>query len=151
MTRINGARGPPGRRRVVHGARSRAVGCGIHPPNTHRHEKELDMPDYRSMFSSRYLGPHDLPEPRDLEIQEVTRDRVGFQSDEEKLVVRFKGETKTLPLNRINADAICEITGTADFTQWPGHVVQVYATQTEFQGKRVPCTRIRPRHLREAS
>ena len=45
----------------------------------------------------------------------------------------------------INAETIAEITGTADYEQWPGHTIELYLTKTEFQGKRVPCNRIRER------
>lgn len=45
-------------------------------------------------------------------------------------------------LNLVNSESIAEIAGTDDYEQWPSVRVQLYATKTEFQGKRVPCIRI---------
>ncbi len=102
------------------------------------------MANFRDAFPSKYLKADDLAGPVAVEVDSVDYEDVGTgQRQERKLVARFVGRTKGLVLNMINAETIAEITGTADYEQWPGHSVELYPTKTEFQGKRVPCTRIR--------
>ena len=44
----------------------------------------------------------------------------------------------------VNSDTISELAGTDDYEAWPGCRIQLFATKTEFQGKRVPCLRVCP-------
>ena len=70
--------------------------------------------------------------------------RAGRAGQDPKLVAHFEGEAiKPLALNLTNAPTVAEITGTDDYQAWPGHVIQLFVTSTEFQGNRVPCIRIR--------
>ena len=61
---------------------------------------------------------------------------------EQKPVLYFEGHEKGLVLNKTNANAIVEIADTADYTEWPGVQILLFATTTEFRGKTVPCIRI---------
>ena len=102
------------------------------------------MSNFRDAFPSKYLKAADVTTP-----QVVTMDSVDFadvgtgKSQERKLVAHFVGVPKGLVLNLINSETIAEICGTDDFEKWPSHAIELYPTRTEFQGKRVPCLRIR--------
>ena len=102
------------------------------------------MTNFHDAFPSKYLKAEDFPTPQAVEIDAVDLEDLGFgQHQERKLVVHFVDLTKGLVLNRINAETIAEISGTEEYDQWPGQVVVLYQTKTEFQGKRVPCIRVR--------
>jgi hypothetical protein len=103
------------------------------------------MPTRDDLFPSRCLKAADLDgKPRTLTISMAIRETFKNGGEEQsKLVVYFKGETKGLPLNITNFDAIMDITGEADSDDWRGHQVEVYPTTTEMRGKVVPCIRIR--------
>lgn len=105
------------------------------------------MPSYKTAFPSKYIKADDLGATRPIgTIAQVTFEDVGTGAKQErKLVVSFKEDTlKSLVLNLINSDTISEITGTEDYERWPEHRVQLFASRTEFQGKRVPCIRLAP-------
>jgi hypothetical protein len=92
------------------------------------------------MFPGAYLKAEDLGAVRPvLQIRMVASEKLG---DELKWVVYFTGKDKGLVLNKTNAHMISEIAGTDDSDEWPGTVLRLYATTTEFQGKRVACLRI---------
>ena len=102
------------------------------------------MSNYKDAFPSKYLKAADVNSPRAVEIKSVDFEDVGAgQRQERKLVAHFVNVVKGLVLNLITADTIAEITGTDDYEAWPGHVIELYPTKTEFQGKRVPCLRVR--------
>ena len=102
------------------------------------------MTSFRTAFPSKYLKTDDLTAPRIVQIDHVNYEEVGSgQRQERKLVVFFVELPKGLVLNMINGESIAEITGTEDYEQWAGHLVQLFPTRTEFQGKRVPCIRVR--------
>jgi hypothetical protein len=103
------------------------------------------MPSFRSAFPSKFIKADDLGATRPIgTIASVDFETVGNGANaDRKLVVRFDESTlKPLVLNRINCETIAEITGTDDYAQWVGHRIQLFATKTEFQGKRVACIRI---------
>ena len=58
-------------------------------------------------------------------------------------MAHFVNVPKGLVLNMINSETIAEICGTDDYEAWPGHTITLFPTKTEFQGKRVPCLRVR--------
>lgn len=65
------------------------------------------------------------------------------QFDEgKKLVLKFRGSPKTMPLNKTNARTIGDIHG-SDVNNWIGQQITLYPTKTDFNGKRVECIRIR--------
>ena len=102
------------------------------------------MGNWRKAFPSKYLKAEDLTRPTLVEIESVGEQDVGSGAQQEsKLVVHFVNMTKGLVLNLINASTIAEIAVDDDYDRWPNHVVELYPTRTEFQGKRVPCIRVR--------
>lgn len=103
------------------------------------------MPSYKTAFPSKFLKAEDLGTTRPIgSIATVDFEDVGIGPNKDrKLVVHFKEPAlKPLVLNMINGDTIAELADTEDYEQWPGCRLQLFATKTEFQGKRVPCIRI---------
>lgn len=91
-------------------------------------------------FPSKYLKAHDLAKPTAATISHVTVEEIG--DGEPKPVVHFKNAEKGLVLNKTNASIICEVLGTSETDDWAGKRITLYATKTEFQGKRVDCIRV---------
>jgi len=98
------------------------------------------MGSYKDKFPSKWLRAADLDKPRLLTIQKITEEEVG---DDMKPVAYFQGEDKGLGLNLTNCRSIEEITGSDDVDVWEGATIVVFKTQTDYQGKRVDCIRIR--------
>jgi hypothetical protein len=95
-----------------------------------------------SYFSSEFLKASDLPAPRLLTISKVEQQEVGREK-ELKLVVSFEATEQGLVLNKTNAETIAEIAKSDDLDAWPGTQVVLYATMTDFSGRRVDCIRVR--------
>jgi hypothetical protein len=97
------------------------------------------------VFPSKYLKAADLDgkpaivtiKTADLEVLKSTDGK-----EEAKIVLRFGGKKKCLPLNRINWDTVADILGD-DTEDWPGGKIELYPTTTEMAGKTVDCVRIR--------
>ena len=111
------------------------------------------MPSYKTAFPSKFIKAENLGTTRPIgTIGTVDFEDVGAgQNKDRKLVVHFtEPDLKPLVLNLINSDTISELAATDDYEQWPGCRIQLFATKTEFQGKRVPCIRSarRPRTSR---
>jgi hypothetical protein len=64
--------------------------------------------------------------------------------DGPKLIIGFRGCEKTLVCNRTNAGIIAELHGD-DTDDWIDRRITLYATKTDFSGKRVDCIRVRDR------
>jgi len=93
-------------------------------------------------FPSKYLKADDLGTNRPIvTIERVTLEDVGGDG-EHRPVIRFAGKDKALVCNRTNANIITEVLGSDDTDDWEGKQIRLYATKTEFQGKRVPCIRV---------
>ncbi len=95
-------------------------------------------------FPSRFLKAADLNGRKVLlrmshvEMEDVA----GTGPDSTKPVLYFKGKKKGLVLNVTNANTIEEAYG-RDTDKWEDRQIELYPTETEFQGKVVPCLRIR--------
>jgi hypothetical protein len=103
------------------------------------------MPSYKTAFPSKYLKAEDLGTTRPTgTIISVGLELVGNGADQaQKLVAHFaEAGLKPLVLNKINSETIADLAGDEDYAGWPSTRVQVFATTTEFQGKRVPCVRL---------
>jgi hypothetical protein len=103
------------------------------------------MASFRTAFPSKFLKADDLGATRPIgTIATVDFEDIGTgQNKDNKLVVHFaESSLKAIVLNLINSETIAAIAGTDDYEGWPGCRIQLYATKTEFQGKRVPCIRI---------
>jgi hypothetical protein len=62
--------------------------------------------------------------------------------DDERPVLHFQGADKGLVLNKTNANTIAAIFG-EETDNWFGHPLEVYPSETDYQGKRVACIRVR--------
>lgn len=62
----------------------------------------------------------------------------------QQIVLTFVGKEKVLGLNVTNARRIAMLTGTTDFSEWPGYRIKLYVDQTDLDGKTVDCIRIFP-------
>ena len=90
-------------------------------------------------YSGNYLKAQDLPQPRCLTIQGVTQQELDGQK---KLVVVFAGESQQFVLNKTNATTLASIYGD-NTDNWKGQQVELYAATVFFQGRQVPCIRVR--------
>ena len=59
-----------------------------------------------------------------------------------KIVLNFKGKEKGLVLNKTNAKIVAKYYG-QDYGLWGGKEVEIFPTETEFNGQLVPCIRVR--------
>jgi hypothetical protein len=79
-----------------------------------------------------------------LTITGVEMSEIGQGTDKEiKPFVSFQGTPKKLVLNKTNFSRIVHVTGEADTDNWAGHHISLYKDMTDFQGKLVPCVRVR--------
>lgn len=99
-----------------------------------------------SAFPSKYLKAADIPDDRPVT---VTMDHVkienvagGDNPDDEKPVLYFQGKTKGMVLNKTNSGILSDAYGD-ETEEWAGKPVQLTATETLFQGKMVPCLRVK--------
>ncbi len=92
-------------------------------------------------FPGNYLKAPDLKgKDVPLTIAGVAMAKVG---DDNVPVVSFAGTERMLVLNKTNSNTIADTLG-PDTDQWIGQKITLYATTCEFQGKTVPCLRVRP-------
>ena len=96
-------------------------------------------------FPSKWLAASDLAQSGAVTatIESVQVESVGIEQ-EQRPVLRFRGGSKALILNRINSSTIAEIIGSTDTDRWIGQLITLVPARTEYQGKSVPCIRIRP-------
>jgi arabinogalactan endo-1,4-beta-galactosidase len=93
-----------------------------------------------SAFPSTYLKCSDLQE-RNVK---VIMDRVEFEEigGDQKPVLYFEGKEKGLVLNKTNSNNITAAYGD-ETDDWQGREIILYPAMTDFQGKTVPCIRVR--------
>jgi hypothetical protein len=97
-------------------------------------------------FPSEYLKASDLHDKRGNPVNVVVViDRIEMKDvgDDHKPVVYFQGKDRGLVLNKTNANNIAVMHG-EDMDDWIGKEIQLFSTTTDFQGKTVPCIRVRP-------
>jgi hypothetical protein len=91
-------------------------------------------------FPSDFLKASDLNgRPYKMSMGRVTLEKVG---DDERPVLHFQAADKGLVLNKTNANTIAAIFG-EETDGWFGHPIEVYPSETDYQGKRVACIRVR--------
>jgi len=98
------------------------------------------MSSYKDKFPSKWLRAADLDKPRLVTIKKVAEEEVG---GDVKLVAYFHGEEQGLGLNVTNCRSVEEVAGTDDVDRWKETTIVIFQTETDYQGKRVPCIRIR--------
>lgn len=91
-------------------------------------------------FPSEFLKAADL---RDRNVL-VVMDRVEMKDigGDHKPILFFQGKDKGLVLNKTNANNIAMAHGD-DTDDWSGKEVVLFPAMTDFQGKTVPCIRVR--------
>jgi hypothetical protein len=94
-----------------------------------------------SAFPSRYIKAEDLAgREHALNIASIRIEDVG--GEEDKPVLYFVGRSKGCVLNRTNAMTIAARHGD-DTDEWADKPVIIYPDTVMFQGKMVPCIRMR--------
>ena len=90
-------------------------------------------------FPSRYLKAVSLNgKPLRVTIDRLENEEIG---GEEKFVIYFQERDQGLALNKTNFESLEYLHGDSD--EWPGKMVELYPNHTSYQGKRVPCIRVR--------
>jgi len=98
------------------------------------------------LFPSKYLKAADLKgKPHVVEIEQAPIETLKSPEGKEqrKVVLRFKGAKKTLPLNLTNYDSVAGIIGDDETNNWPGTRIELYPDKTIMAGKLTDCIRIR--------
>lgn len=101
--------------------------------------------DINAAFPSKYLKAADFHAPVAVTITHLTMEDVDgspkpcvfFQG-----ITNEEGQPKGLILNKTNGNEISYMHGT-ETDGWAGKQIEVYPTETDYQGKRVPCIRVR--------
>ncbi len=93
-------------------------------------------------FPSRYVKADDL-EDRDWTVIIEKIDLVELEKGKVKPVLRFKGWTQGLVLNKVNTKTITKVLGTSDSDALVGKAITLYPSETEMNGEMVPCVRVR--------
>ena len=93
-------------------------------------------------FPSHYIKADLLKPGQELEltVREVKLEEVD--DGVSKPVLYFQGKQAGLVLNRVNANTLADVWG-AETDAWMGKEVILFRTMTEYQGRRVPCLRLR--------
>lgn len=92
-------------------------------------------------FPSKYINAADLQgQPHNLVMGKCEYETM--QDGKTIPVLYFEGKEKGLGLNKTNASVIVGVFGD-ESESWKGKVVQLYPTETTYQGKMVPCVRLR--------
>jgi len=108
------------------------------------------MPNIGKYDQSRFLKAEDINPGEDYTrvIDTITEEEVGHDRDRATIPVAwFRGDYKKgLGLSaKINREMLKYNFGSAETDDWWGRKVVFYRTMTEYQGKPIPCIRIRPK------
>lgn len=96
--------------------------------------------DIEAAFASKYLKASDLEERSiTVKIDRVEMESLGKES---KPVVYFIGKAKGVVLNKTNSGRIKDLYG-RDTNKWHDKPITIYPSETDFEGKTVPCIRMR--------
>jgi hypothetical protein len=98
------------------------------------------MSNWRASIPSKYLKAADLSVPTLLTISSFSVEKIG---DDERPCIGFHETDKGLVLNIVNGDTIEKICGDVETDNWIGKKIVLYATETDYAGKRVACIRVR--------
>ncbi len=93
-------------------------------------------------FPSKFLKASDLQDQEHLlTIDRVEMDSVG-RDKEEKPILYFRKKQKGLVLNVTNTKTISKLYGD-DSEEWAGKEIVAYPTETDYEGERVECIRVK--------
>jgi hypothetical protein len=97
-------------------------------------------------YPSKYFKAADFKDDWTLtvEIELARLEEIGSDGKKnEKLVCYFRRQKPGLVVGPTVFDQIADATGEGDSDDWKGHHVELYRDWTNFQGKSVPCIRVR--------
>lgn len=95
------------------------------------------------LFPSKFIRADDLGNNEiQCTIADVRVEDVSGDGSDRKPVLYFEKKEKGLVMNKTNSTVIASSYGD-DTDAWRGKSVVLYPTQTQFQGKLVPCIRVR--------
>ena len=99
--------------------------------------------NFKDAFPGLYLKADDIEgvEPI-VTISHIETEPIG-PTKEMRLVAHFQGKHKGLVLNLTNSNMIAQLTDSNDTDDWVGARIKLFATTTEYQGKTVPCIRVK--------
>lgn len=103
-------------------------------------EKSIPMVDATDYFGGNFLKASDIKEPTTLTITKIKEQEL---EDKKKLVVYFDEIEKGFVLNKINTSRIIKWNGSKMTEEWPGTKITLLATTVEYDGKDVPCIRVK--------
>jgi len=93
-------------------------------------------------FPSKYLKSSDVKAKSKIAtISSLEREAVG-QDKEQKPVLHFEGDVKSMVVNRTNFEELEAAFGDSD--DWPGHKIKIKCVRTQFDGKTVDGLRVYP-------
>ncbi len=102
-------------------------------------------------FPSNFLKAEDL-NGRTVKavIAGIELQDVGGKDDpkDNKPVLSFKGKSKGLVLNKTNASILGKALGD-ETSDWIGKEIELISSETQFQGRLVPCIRVRASNVSE--
>lgn len=104
-------------------------------------------------FPSKWFRAGDLDgQPHQFRISRVEVDDLAGNGKQEdrKPVLYFEGAEKGLGLNKTNAKTISNAFGD-ETDDWLGNMIELYPTETDYQGERVECIRVRIPKIRPAA
>ena len=101
-------------------------------------------------FPSKYLKADDLDGERTVKVTKITFEEVG-QNKERRPVAYFEGIDKGVVLNKTRSNGIVKASGSDDTDDWPGTLVLLYPSTTQFQGEEVECIGIRAPRAKKAA
>jgi len=94
------------------------------------------------IFAGDYLRAEDLPADRPVWVEIRSVDVRRFP-DGAKLEIAFKDKRKHFLANMTNSRIIADLYG-GETDDWIERMIGLYSTKVEFQGRMVPCIRVKP-------
>lgn len=99
--------------------------------------------EINTVYAGDYLRAADL-QGREVTLTISDAGTDTFDDGKTQVILSFEKTAKRLGLNKTNANTIANDLGYGtDALRWIGKKITVFPTTTEFQGKNVPCIRIR--------
>jgi hypothetical protein len=112
--------------------------------NEQAHERQNSMGlKFNDLYPSRFFKAEDVEAPLVVKIKELVIEKLDGESDEQKPVLYFVNQAKSIVLNKTNATTIINLTGSDDVDDWIGVRIELYKDTVLFHGQRTPCVRIR--------
>lgn len=108
------------------------------------------MPNIHDSFPSSLLKAADFDENgTEMTIVDVRWEALSRDETEERPVLYFEEDERGFGLNKTNAGSISSMYGPMT-EDWIGKKVTLYQTETDYQGSRVPCVRVKKKPVRSS-